>query len=162
MLDTGAPFDPRTLRDAFGRFASGVTVITMLGEAGKPTAVTVSSFSSLSLDPALCLFSLGKSQASSRWIADAAAFNINVLSTENEPAAWQCARPAEDKLAGLDWTEGHNGLPLLTGALAQFECTPWNIYDGGDHIIVVGQILRFRHQDGAPLLFYRGKMTTTG
>lgn len=159
MLD-GQMMDPRDLRNAFGCFATGVTVITMTDADGRPTGVTVSSFSSLSLSPALCLFSLDKKQTSCRWIDAGTAFNVNVLGTEHEAAAWQFARPREDKFEGIDWHEGRNGLPLIDGALAHFECAKWNCYDGGDHIIVVGEITRFQTAMGDPLLFYRGKMAT--
>ena len=161
MLDTGPTFDPRALRDAFGQFATGVTVVTVADGQGRPTGVTVGSFTSLSLEPALCLFSLARTQTSCRWIEEADAFNISVLARDGEAVAWQCARPAPDKLAGIDWTPGRNGLPLIEGALARFECARWAIHDGGDHVIVVGRILHFdRAEEGAPLVFHRGSMTT--
>jgi 3-hydroxy-9,10-secoandrosta-1,3,5(10)-triene-9,17-dione monooxygenase reductase component len=160
MLDSTPDFDPRALRDAFGQFASGVTVVSLVDDAGRPTGVTVSSFSSLSLSPALCLFSLGKTQASAKWIEAGTGFNINILSTDQEKAAWQCAKPAEDKFAGIAWYPGQNGLPVLADSLCHFECAKWNVYDGGDHIIVVGRITHFERNEGKPLLFFRGKMAT--
>ena len=157
MLDTKT-FDPRELRNAFGRFATGVTVVTMLSDQGVPTGVTVSSFSSLSLEPALCLFSLGKTQASCRWIAECKRFVINVLSEDQEGTAWQFARPAEDKMAGVSTRMGVLGIPVIEGSLCRFECRLWNTYDGGDHIIVVGEIVDFAYDEGNPMLFYKGKM----
>lgn len=160
MLDSTSDFDPRALRNAFGQFASGITVVSLCDDEGRPTGVTVSSFSSLSLEPALCLFSLGKNQKSCKWIETGAGFNINILSAEQETAAWQFAKPLEDKFDGVQWYEGRNGLPVLHGSLCHFECAKWNVYDGGDHIIVVGQIQHFEEGNGDPLLFYKGKMAT--
>ncbi|SMY08039.1 flavin reductase family protein [Flavimaricola marinus] len=160
VLDSSPEFDPRALRDAFGQFASGITVVSLLDGDGRPTGVTVSSFSSLSLEPALCLFSLGKSQMSCKWIDSGNGFNINILSAEQEASAWQFAKPLEDKFDGVEWYAGRNALPVLKGSLCHFECAKWNVYDGGDHIIVVGQITHFERGDGDPLLFYRGKMAT--
>ncbi|SLN76801.1 flavin reductase family protein [Roseisalinus antarcticus] len=159
MLDN-VPFDPRALRNAFGRFASGITVVSLTDDQDRPTGVTVSSFSSLSLDPPLCLFSLGKTQASRKWIESGAGFNVNILGHGQSAAAWQFAKPLEDKFEGLDWFPGRNGLPVIAGALCHFECTKWNLYDGGDHVIVVGHIEHFIEGDGDPLVFYRGKMAT--
>ncbi|NKB27339.1 MAG: flavin reductase [Rhodobacteraceae bacterium] len=144
MLDAIAS-DPRALRNAFGRFATGVTI---------------SSFSSLSLDPPLCLFSLGKSQVSCRWIEAGDAFNVNILAHDQQAAAWQFAKPLEDKFDGVKWYAGRNGLPVIHGNLCHFECAKWDIHDGGDHIIVVGRIEHFAEGAGDPLLFYRGAMTT--
>lgn len=157
MLD-GPQIDPRALRNAFGCFASGVTVITMRDDAGRATGVTVSSFSSLSLEPALCLFSLDKRQVSCKGIEAGHHFNINVLGAEQGDIAWQFAKPADDKCAGVAMRDGRNGVPLIDGAIAHFECTKWNVMDGGDHIIVVGEITDFAEAEGAPLLFYRGQM----
>ncbi len=150
--------DARALRDAFGCFATGVTVISMLSDDGAPTGVTVSSFSSLSLTPPLCLFSLDRKQVSCRWIEAGRGFNVNVLGHDQQDAAWQFAKPAQDKFDGIDWYPGDNGLPLLTGSHAHFECDTYDVHDGGDHIIVVGRITRLALMDAAPLVFHRGKM----
>jgi flavin reductase (DIM6/NTAB) family NADH-FMN oxidoreductase RutF len=95
-----------------------------------------------------------------KWIEAGTGFNINILSTDQEKAAWQCAKPAEDKFAGIAWYPGQNGLPVLADSLCHFECAKWNVYDGGDHIIVVGRITHFERNEGKPLLFFRGKMAT--
>jgi len=159
VLDT-TQMDPRELRNAFGCFASGITVVSLRDDQGKPTGVTVSSFSSLSLDPPLCMFSLGKTQMSCRWIEEGSRFNINVLSHAQEKSAWQFAKPMDDKFEGIDWYEGQNGIPVIEGSLCHFECDKWNVYDGGDHIIVVGKITAFERSEGDPLLFFRGKIAT--
>lgn len=157
MLDN-AVLDPRELRNTFGCFASGITIVSLFDRDGRPTGVTVSSFSSLSLDPALCLFSLGKDQVSCKLIEEGDQFTVNVLASDQADVAWQFARPSEDKFAGIDWQPGHNGVPVIGGSLCHFECRKWATYDGGDHIIIVGQITHCDRREGAPLLFYRGKI----
>lgn len=158
MLDTETP-DPRALRNAFGQFATGVTVVTMHDDGDRPTGVTVNSFSSLSLSPPLCLFALGRTQPSTRWLTPGTSFAINVLAEDQEAVAWQFSRPAADKFAGISAQIGTNGAPLIDGALAWFECRVHARYDGGDHDICVGAIGRFQTRaEGAPMLFFRGQM----
>ena len=157
MLD--APmFDPKDLRNAFGCLPTGVTVVSMIDEAGKPTGVTVGSFTSLSMSPALCLFSLGKAQASARLFKEGVPFVVNVLSTELADLAWQFAKPLEDKCEGVALAETLVRAPRLKDAIAHFACHAHAIHDGGDHIIVVGEILDYDHTEGDALIFYRGQM----
>lgn len=157
MLDSTQ--DPaRALRDAFGCFATGVTVVTLRDPNGTPAGLTVNSFSSLSLSPPLLMFSVGRNQVSAPWLEATEAFTVNVLCQEQETLAWQFARPAENKFEGVDWHEGHGGAPVLHGSLATFECRSWATYDGGDHLIVVGEVVRHARSDAAPLLFYQGRM----
>jgi len=153
-------FDLRALRNAFGRFATGVAVVSLTDADGQATGVTISSFSSLSLEPPLCLFSLGKNQVSCRWIEAGNGFNVNILRDDQQGAAWQFAKPSEDKFDGVAWYEGRNGLPVIADNLCHFECAHWETYDGGDHIIVVGRIDHFEEGRGDPLVFYRGAMAT--
>lgn len=158
MLDSMK--DQKTmLRDAFGRFASGITVVTLLDDQSRPTGITVNSFSSLSLDPALLLFSIGKEQISRKWFEASDTFVVNVLCDAQEATAWQFARPVPDKFNGIEWYRGSTGLPVLTGCIASFECFKWQMYDGGDHMIVVGQVTDFDMSDGDALLFYKGQMS---
>lgn len=157
MLDRPM-LDTRELRNAFGVLPTGVTVVSLLDEAGKPTGVTVGSFTSLSLSPALCLFSLGKSQASARLFQKGVPFVVNVLSHQLADVAWQFAKPAEDKCAGVALTDTAVKAPRLRDALAHFACHAHAIHDGGDHIIVVGEIEDFDHREGDALVFYRGAM----
>lgn len=157
MLDATEDFTKK-LRDAFGCFASGVTIVTLRDTAGNPTGITVNSFSSLSLDPPLLLFSVGSQQVSCRWFEAGAPFTVNVLSAEQEKLAWQFAKPLKDKFEGVDWREGANGAPVIEGALASFECRKWSIMEGGDHKIVVGEITGFGAREGDALAFFRGAM----
>lgn len=160
MLDT-PHHDPRALRDAFGLFATGVTVITLRDAEGRPSGVTVNSFSSLSLEPALCLFSLGVRQPSCALLTPGTPFTVNILAEGQDDIAWQFARPAEDKFAGIQIAPGQHGVPGIAGALARFECTVADRHRGGDHDIFIGQINAFEAAPAnapGPMIFYRGKM----
>lgn len=157
MLDASQD-TARRLRSAFGSFATGVTVVTLRDENAAPTGLTINSFSSLSLDPALLLFSVGRNQPSLMRLEAGEHFNVNVLGRTQEDLAWHFARRRDDKFEDVPWIEGYNGMPLIEGAIARFECRKWQIMDGGDHRIVVGEIEDFSIVDEDPLLFFRGRM----
>lgn len=158
MLD-GPALDTRLLRDAFGRFATGVCVITMRDEQGRPTGVTVNSFSSLSLDPALCLFSLGRAQASCRYLTEDCSFVVNILAADQAEVAWAFAKPREDKFEGITAAPAQVvDVPAIAGAIGRLECRLWRKYDGGDHELIVGRVLHIDLAEGVPLVFFRGKM----
>ncbi len=157
MLDRPV-MDTRALRDAFGVLPTGVCVVTIKDADGKPTGVTVGSFTSLSLDPALCLFSLGRAQASARLFVPGAAFVVNVLPQQMADAAWQFARPQADKCDGIALSDTVVDAPRLRDGIAHFACNVHAVHDGGDHVIVVGQIADFDQTAGDALLFYRGGM----
>lgn len=158
MLDQPA-LDTRLLRDAFGRFATGVCVVTMRDDHGRPTGVTVNSFSSLSLDPALCLFSLGRDQMSCRHLAGDCSFVVNILAADQQDVAWAFAKPREDKFQGIAPAPSQAvDVPGIAGSIGRLECRLWRKYDGGDHELIIGQVLHVELADGAPLTFFRGKM----
>ena len=106
-------FDTKQLRNAFGCFPSGVTIVTLKDEKNNPTGITVSSFSSLSLNPPLCLFSIGKEQASRPLFEETDYFVINVLCAKQENIAWQFAKPIENKFENVSYTESGNGMPII-------------------------------------------------
>ena len=149
---TGDP--SRALRNALGQFATGVTVVTTQTDKG-PLGITANSFSSVSLDPPLVLWS--PARASRRFAAFEAAthYAIHVLSDTQEHV---CKRFSTDgfDFDGLDWAPGQNGAPLIGGALAQFECTRYAAHDGGDHLIIVGRVTQARQTAGKPLIFAQG------
>ena len=144
----------REFRDALGRFATGVTVVTCQCDLG-PMGITANSFSSLSLDPPLVLWS--PARASRRFSAYEAAdrFAIHVLADDQAEVCRAFARDGTN-FEGLNWAEGDEGVPLIAGALARFECARHAIHDGGDHAIIVGRVLRVSVSDGAPLVFAKG------
>lgn len=144
-------FSQRDLRDALGRFATGVTVVTTAG----PLGITANSFASLSLDPPLVLWS--PSRGSSRFAAFEAAthFAVHILAGDQRALAQHFARHG----SGFDRfgvTEGMGGAPLLAGCAARFECRHAARFDGGDHLICVGEVLRLTHDDRAPLVYHNG------
>ena len=159
MLDAN-PIDPIELRNACGRFATGVTVVTMLDDEGRPTGVTVNSFSSLSLDPPLVLFSLGNEQISRRWMSEGRHFVVNVLAAGQENLAWQFAKPLDNKFEGIDVAPAHvSDVPCIENAIARFECRQYASYPGGDHEIFLGEVLHLEVAEGDPMVFFCGAIT---
>ncbi len=154
----GEDGDPRDLRDAFGSFATGVTVVTCRDAEGVPHGLTANSFTSLSLDPPLLIVCPAKVTTSADPLTSADHFAVNVLRTEQRPASITFSTPAGDRFGKTQWEEGAGGAPLLTGSLAHFECARHAVHDGGDHWILVGRVLRARFEEGPdPLLYYRGR-----
>jgi flavin reductase (DIM6/NTAB) family NADH-FMN oxidoreductase RutF len=147
----------RQLRDAFGKFATGVTIVTAHSELG-PVAITANSFSSVSLDPPMVLWCPDK--ASKRYPAFAAAehYAIHVLSADQTELCWKIAGDGF-ALRGMELSSNVDGVPILEGCLARFECRQSTLYDGGDHAIILGQVLRAHLADGgAPLAFFDGNV----
>lgn len=150
--------DPRSFRKALGCFATGVTVVTTLHpETKAPAGVTVSAFSSLSLDPPLVLFCLGTQTSSIDSFKKYGHFAINVLSESQRDQSIRFASRSEDKWAGQKWEQGLAGVPLLSGCIATLECKLVNTVEGGDHTIFVGEVQNLTHQEGgSPLIYFRG------
>ncbi len=150
--------DPRDFRSALGTFATGVTIVTTMSGDGKPVGLTANSFTSVSLDPPLVLFCLDRRSFSFAHFERATHFAINVLSADQQTISNHFARPSEDKWTDMTIDYCGVGCPAFKDALAIFECKLHGIHDGGDHVIVVGEVVSFTYQrDGAPLLYYRGK-----
>ncbi|MEP4892550.1 MAG: flavin reductase [Aliiglaciecola sp.] len=159
---TTTKFDKRDFRTALGQFPTGVTVITTVDENGSPIGCTASSFNSVSIDPALVLWSIDKGAFSKSIFANAEYFAINVLSENQVETSNKFAGRGEDKFKDVSFSEGLGGAPLLEGCGAQFECKTWNVYEGGDHLIIVGEVLKYNHDDSlTPLAFSRGSYAIT-
>ncbi|MFA3789942.1 flavin reductase [Aliiglaciecola sp. SL4] len=159
---TTTKFDKRDFRTALGQFPTGVTVITTVDDNGAPIGCTASSFNSVSIDPALVLWSIDKGAFSKSIFANAEYFAINVLSENQVETSNKFAGRGEDKFKDVSFTEGLGGAPLLEGCGAQFECKTWNVYEGGDHLIIVGEVLKYNHDDSlTPLAFSRGSYAIT-
>jgi flavin reductase (DIM6/NTAB) family NADH-FMN oxidoreductase RutF len=149
--------DPRTLRDALGCFATGVTVVTCVDDQGTPAGLTVNSFTSVSLDPPLLLVCLHKMAASTGALTNASHFAINVLHTGQQPASITFSTRVEDRFGNTPWSCGEAGAPILKDSLCVFECERFGLHDGGDHHILVGQVVKASFDAGLdPLLFFRG------
>jgi flavin reductase (DIM6/NTAB) family NADH-FMN oxidoreductase RutF len=149
--------DPRTLRDALGCFATGVTVVTCLHD-GVPAGLTVNSFTSVSLDPPLLLVCIARQAASGPALISASHFAVNVLQTGQQPASIRFATRDEDRFGATPWACGEAGAPILEDSLGVFECERYAVYDGGDHHILVGQVVKASFDAGLdPLLYFRGR-----
>ena len=146
----------RAFRDALGSFATGVTIATTLDAERRPVGVTASSFNSVSLDPPLVLWSLSKGALSRAAFAHSGHFAIHVLAAGQQDLSDRFARSGADKFADIAWAEGTLGSPLFDDCAARFECRTRHEYEGGDHIILVGEVVRFEARDVAPLLFHAG------
>jgi flavin reductase (DIM6/NTAB) family NADH-FMN oxidoreductase RutF len=154
-------FDPREFRNALGCYATGVAVITTRTEDEKDVGVTVNSFSSLSLDPPLVLFSIAKNANVLAAFRNAGCFAVNILSEQQRALSNMFAKPSSADFAKADYRRGSKGAALFDEALAHLECRNAQQIDGGDHVIFVGQVeamsvLAPRN----PLLFYRGTYGT--
>ena len=147
----------QALRNAFGHFATGVTIITAMDAQGAAVGVTANSFSSLSLDPPLVLWSLAKTSSNYSVFEKATHFAIHVLDASQTSVAQHFAKRGTDRFASIGHTPGTGGVPLLADFHACFECETHSMTDGGDHTILIGRVMRTTERPGEPLLFYRGQ-----
>ena len=149
----------RELRDALGRFATGVTVVTTMTAAG-PMGITANSFASVSLAPPLVLWSPARKSRRFPAFEAASHFAIHVLGCDQQALAERFAeRHGGASFHGLEFGHGTGGAPLFENCAARFECRHAAGYDGGDHLIVVGEVLRLTVRDVPPLIYYRGGYT---
>lgn len=155
-------FDPQQLRAVFGSFATGVTVITTRGPAGELIGMTVNSLASLSLEPPLLVWCIDLGTPSFEAFRDCSHYAINVLGADQADISNRFANPSEDKFAGLSWQEGAGGSPLIAGCIAYFECVNEAQHPGGDHRLMVGRILGYQIDPGAPLLFFGSRYARLG
>jgi 3-hydroxy-9,10-secoandrosta-1,3,5(10)-triene-9,17-dione monooxygenase reductase component len=148
--------EPEQMREVLGHFASGVTVVTALTEAG-PIGFTCQSFSSLSLDPPLVVFAPGRSSTTWPRLRDLGRFCVNVLAEGQDDVSQNFARSGVDKFEGVRWTTSTGGSPVLDGVVAWIDAALWAEYDGGDHTLVAAQVLDLgADAERRPLLFHRG------
>ena len=154
--------DHASLRQALGCFATGVAVITTLGDWDAPVGITVNSFSSVSLDPPLVLWSLSLRAPSFGAFQRHDGFAVNVMSAHAKHVVERFARPSPDKFKGLAWTSGFMGVPLLDDVVASFECRTENRIPKGDHAIYIGRVERFSSSERRPLVFHRSRFRTLG
>ena len=150
--------DSRGFRTALGAFATGVTVVTTLTPEG-PVGITANSFSAVSLDPPLVLWSPDKGSRRFEHFAYAERYAVHVLASDQQAV---CDGFMKSKTAfdGLGWHQNHAGVPILDGALAVYECNFEARHDAGDHAIVLGRVTKLRRREGAPLVFHAGRYGT--
>ena len=160
--DQGEPFDPRDFRNALGSFATGVTIVTIVGPQGAPIGLTCNSFASVSLSPPLVLWSLSLRSPNLGNFLQAPQFAINVLAQDQVAIARRFAQPVTDKFEGVPFREGTGGLPLIENAAAHLECRNETRYYSGDHVIFIGHVLRYSWRDCDSLVFWRGRYKEPG
>ena len=151
--------DPRELRNALGRFATGVCVITTTREGQPPSGMTVNSFSSVSLDPPLILWSLQKDSDCFEDFSATRQFAVNILTHQQQSLSNKFAKKGEHDLPPGSYSQGRTGCVVLRNVMASFECDTHAVHDGGDHVIIVGRV-RSMNSDPAyrkPLVFFSGK-----
>lgn len=152
------PVDAMELRSVFGQFATGVTVVTTQGTDGKPYGAMVTAFAAVSMDPPLAQIILTRSSRAAKHL-DGSSFAINILSDDQLDAAKHFA--GQQMHCEPEWVLNGN-VPVLVGNVATLECRAWNNYDGGDHIIVVGEVRSVTLGDADPLLFHEGMFRRIG
>jgi 3-hydroxy-9,10-secoandrosta-1,3,5(10)-triene-9,17-dione monooxygenase reductase component len=155
LPDKTQAVNPATFRQALGQFPTGVTVVTATN-GDHPVGMTANSFSSVSLDPPLVLWSLQRRAPSLPSFKAAGCFAVNVLATHQKKLCRHFSTPREDKFTDVEHRRGQNGCPLVEGAIARFECRTENIIEAGDHLIFLGRVERAMHRDGEPLIFSTG------
>jgi flavin reductase (DIM6/NTAB) family NADH-FMN oxidoreductase RutF len=146
--------DPKSFREALGRFATGVTVVTIPTLEG-PMGFTANSFASVSLDPPLVLWSPARNSARFPFYAAATYFSIHVLGAEQADLCRRFVRGGTG-FDNLDHEINAEGVPIIPGTLARFDCAQRATHDGGDHLVIVGLVQRARYREGGPLVFSQG------
>lgn len=149
--------DPDEFRHVLSHFASGVTVVTTWDADGRPTGLTASAFTSVSLTPPLVLVCVDHQAQSYEALRTNGWFAINILAADQEPFSRHFATTQPNKFEHIAFLKGPQGLPLLPAALAHLECRKVHAYAGGDHTIFVGEVEAAGVGKGEPLLYYRGQ-----
>ena len=152
--------DPRALRNAFGSFMTGVTVVTTYGKDGDPIGFTANSFTSVSLDPPMLLVCLAKTSKNYDALISADGFAVNVLAETQIEISNTFARPVEDRFATVDWANGPHGSPIIADVSAWFDCAMHKTVDAGDHVILIGSVMAFVETANPGLGYARGAYVT--
>ena len=148
------------LRRAFGKFATGVAVVTTSDATGAPVGLTINSFSSVSLEPALVLWSLTSISPKLDIFRKASHFAINILAEDQRAICETFAKRSPDRFAKIDWHRGIADLPVIANTLATFECRRTMTTEAGDHVVFFGEVQECEQSDLDPLLFFSGKYGT--
>ncbi len=152
--------DPQSLRAAFGSFMTGVTVVTSHDADGNPCGFTANSFSSVSLDPPLLSVCIGKSSSNYQTFSTTGKFAVNILSEHQKDISNTFARPSEDRFAGLSWSLGPSGSPVIDEVSAWFDCSMYQVFEAGDHLVLFGQVEAFGTSPAPGLGYARGAYFT--
>jgi len=152
-------FDTRAFRDALGAYPTGVTIVTTVSDDGADVGVTANSFCSVSLVPPMVLWCLGRSSRAFGAFVAASHFAIHVLANDQDALAIRFSRQDVDRFAALQCERGAGGVALIDGCASRLECRTTAQHDGGDHVILVGEVVRFEHWSREPLVVNRGRLT---
>ncbi len=148
--------NPYALRDAFGAFMTGVTVVTAYSPAGRPLGFTANSFTSVSLDPPLLLVCLARRSSNYAALISAAGFAVNILAEGQRDISNTFAGKVKDRFASVAWQDGPNGSPVLEGVSAWFDCAMHQVVEAGDHAILIGAVKAFENGSASGLGYARG------
>ncbi len=160
-MDMSDESQRRAFRDVLGHWATGVTVVTALDARGGDVGITVNSFTSVSIDPPLVLWCLGNQSATFDTFSRCSHFAVNVLSAAQRELALLFADRSVDKFASLRVERGAGGVALLPGCIARLQCVQRNMLAGGDHVILVGEVVAMEASAGDALLFHRGRFVSS-
>lgn len=154
------PFDTREMRDVLSSFSTGVTIVTTSDARGAPVGMTASSFNSVSMEPPLILWSVAKSALSADAFRKASHFAVHVLAVDQVDLSNRFAKSGADKFSGTDYRTDANGVPVLEGPAGRFDCRTWQVYEGGDHWIIVGEVEGVARENRDGLVFSAGTYAT--
>ena len=157
-----APVDAKILRNAFGSFMTGVTVVTTIAPSGEPRGFTANSFTSVSLDPPLLLICIAKTASSCAVFSKSSGFVVNILAEDQKETSGIFASKRTDKFTAVDWRRSDYSLPVISGSLSWFDCARREVIDAGDHVILLGAIRDFGTREANPLGYARGGYVTLG
>ena len=155
--DATLAFESLPLRRALGSFATGVTVVSTLAEDGRLVGVTANSFSSVSLEPPIVLWSLNRRSPNLPAFDQGGRFVVNVLAQDQAALSRRFAASCSDKFEGVPMRRSRSGLPILNGCVAHFHCRTSQRLQVGDHVLFLARVEAFEHRPGAGLLFYQGQ-----
>jgi flavin reductase (DIM6/NTAB) family NADH-FMN oxidoreductase RutF len=157
-----SPLDKETFCRTCAKFATGITIATVLDAHGLPHGMTANSFTSLSLDPPLVLICVDHKARILKHFRAGAAFGINILSEQQRGHSVHFARTGHDRFDGAEWYAGQTGVPLLPGALSTMECERRQVLDVGDHAIVIGEVVHAQCSEGEPLVYFSSNYRKLG
>jgi flavin-dependent trigonelline monooxygenase, reductase component len=141
-------------RRVCSKYATGITILTVLDSGGDPHGMTVNSFTSVSLAPPLVLVCIDRKASMLGYFRAGTRFAINVLEEEQKDLSTCFARTLEDRFRGVEWRPGETGAPVLPDVLATLECVVTQMVNAGDHVVVIGEALHASWREGQPLIYF--------
>lgn len=152
--DQLVPVDTRFYRRTCARFATGITIVTVLDNLGHPHGVTVNSFASVSLEPPLVLVSIDLKNAILGHFISSSWFAVNILAEHQEHLSRRFSSAAENRFLDVEWHTGASGMPILDGVLAHLECAVLRTFEIGDHTMLIGEVRHADYREGKPLVYF--------